>query len=109
MKFQEIVDRTLALAARPVRKLDPGKITRVMKEFIARTAGSARLFEQAGKVLPRGIEHAWAPRFPYPLFMNHGKGQPRMGRGWQRVPRLHPGGRAAHPRPQPGWFAEEHA
>ena len=74
MKFQDIVDRTLSLAARPVRALDPGKSARVMKEFIARTAGSARLFEQAGKVLPRGIEHAWAPSYPYPLFMSRGKG-----------------------------------
>ncbi len=32
------------------------------------------MFEQAGKVIPRGSGHAWAPSFPYPLFMDHGKG-----------------------------------
>jgi glutamate-1-semialdehyde 2,1-aminomutase len=74
MKYQEIVDRTRALAARPARRLDPGKSAPVMKQFTARTTGSARLFQQAGAVLPRGIEHAWTPSTPYPLFMNHGKG-----------------------------------
>jgi glutamate-1-semialdehyde aminotransferase len=74
MKYQEILDRTRALAARPARKLDPRKSAAVMKEFMDRTAGSARLFHEAGRVLPRGMEHAWAPSVPYPLFMNHGKG-----------------------------------
>ena len=74
MKYQEILDRTRALAARPARKLDSRKSAAVMKGFTERTTGSARLFQQAGKVLPRGIEHAWTPSVPYPLFMNHGKG-----------------------------------
>jgi glutamate-1-semialdehyde aminotransferase len=74
VKFQEIVDRTRALAERPARPLDPQKRARIFEEFVARTSGSARLFEQAGKVLPRGSEHAWAPSVPYPLFMSHGKG-----------------------------------
>ena len=74
MKYQEIVDRTRALAARPARKLNPGRSASIMKQFTARTTGSARLFHQAGAVLPRGIEHAWTPSTPYPLFMNHGKG-----------------------------------
>ncbi|MGA2478664.1 MAG: aminotransferase class III-fold pyridoxal phosphate-dependent enzyme [Spirochaetia bacterium] len=74
MKFQEIMDRTRALAARPARRLNPEVRERIMQGFIGRTSGSARLFEQAGKVLPRGSEHAWAPSVPYPLFMSHGKG-----------------------------------
>jgi glutamate-1-semialdehyde 2,1-aminomutase len=74
MKAREIVERTRALAARPARRLQPRQRERVWREFIGRTAGSARLFEQAGKVLPRGSEHAWAPSVPYPLFMSHGKG-----------------------------------
>jgi glutamate-1-semialdehyde aminotransferase len=74
MKFQEIVDRTRALAARPARALDPAKYAALLKEFTARTTGSARLSQQAGSVLPRGSEHAWAPNVPYPLFMDHGKG-----------------------------------
>jgi glutamate-1-semialdehyde 2,1-aminomutase len=74
MRFQEIVERTRALAARPIRTLDPGKRARVMAEFTQRTGGSARLFEKAGKVLPRGSEHAWAPNVPYPLYMDHGEG-----------------------------------
>ena len=74
MKFQEIMDRTRALAARPARGLNPEMRERIMREFIGRTSGSARLFQQAGKVLPRGSEHAWAPSVPYPLFMSHGKG-----------------------------------
>jgi glutamate-1-semialdehyde 2,1-aminomutase len=74
MKFQEIVERTRALAARPVRKLDAGKRDRVVAEFTARTATSAQLFKKAQGVLPRGSEHAWAPSVPYPLFMDHGKG-----------------------------------
>ena len=45
-----------------------------MKQFTARTTGSARLHHQACSVLPRGSEHAWTPSIPYPLFMNHGKG-----------------------------------
>ena len=74
MKYQEIIERTRALAARPVRPLDPEKRARALEAFSGRTAGSARLFQQAGKVLPRGSEHAWAPSVPYPLFMDHGAG-----------------------------------
>jgi glutamate-1-semialdehyde 2,1-aminomutase len=74
MRFQEIVDRTRALAARPARPLAPAARERVISEFTARTSGSARFFEQAQKVLPRGSEHAWAPNLPYPLFMDHGVG-----------------------------------
>ena len=74
MEYQEILDRTKALAARPVRRLDPARRDRTQKAFRDRTATSARLFEKAGKVLPRGIEHAWAPSLPYPLFMQRGKG-----------------------------------
>jgi glutamate-1-semialdehyde aminotransferase len=74
MKYQEIVERTRALAARPARKLDPLKSADVMRQLTARTTGSARLSQQAGSVLPRGNEHAWTPSVPYPLYMNHGKG-----------------------------------
>jgi len=74
MKYQDIVERTRALAARPARKLDPKKSAAVMKEFTARTTGSARLAQQAASVLPRGNEHAWTPSVPYPLYMNHGTG-----------------------------------
>ena len=74
MKYQDIVDRTRALAERPVRKLDPAKREKALKEFQGRTAASARLFERAGKTLPRGCEHAWAPSVPYPLFMERGQG-----------------------------------
>jgi glutamate-1-semialdehyde 2,1-aminomutase len=74
VKYQEIVDRTRALAARPARKLKPERREAALRELTGRTAGSARLFEQAGRLLPRGSEHAWAPSVPYPLFMDHGKG-----------------------------------
>ncbi|MGO9410426.1 MAG: aspartate aminotransferase family protein [Spirochaetia bacterium] len=74
MKYQDIVDRTRALAARPVRKLDPARRDKALNELQGRTSTSARLFQRAGKVLPRGLEHAWAPSVPYPLFMDHGEG-----------------------------------
>jgi len=74
MKYREIVERTRAVAARPVRGLDPGKRAARLEEFTRRTGGSARLFEKAGKVMPRGSGHAWTPHVPYPLFMDHGKG-----------------------------------
>ena len=74
MKYQEILERTRALAARPARALHPGKAGALMKAFEDRTPGSARLFQQAAAVLPRGCEHAWTPSVPYPLFMDHGKG-----------------------------------
>ncbi|HVO40312.1 MAG TPA: aminotransferase class III-fold pyridoxal phosphate-dependent enzyme [Spirochaetia bacterium] len=74
MKYQEIMERLQALAARPVRPLAPACREAALKAFQARTAGSMSLFEKAGKVLPRGMEHAWAPSVPYPLFMERGKG-----------------------------------
>ncbi len=74
MKHQEIVERTRALAARPARPPNAEKAAAVMKAFTDRTTGSARLFQQAGQVLPRGCEHAWTPSVPYPLFMDHGRG-----------------------------------
>jgi len=74
MRYQEILERTRALAARPARGLRAGKADEVMKAFADRTSGSARLFQQAAGVLPRGCEHAWTPSVPCPLFMSHGKG-----------------------------------
>ncbi|HUI70162.1 MAG TPA: aminotransferase class III-fold pyridoxal phosphate-dependent enzyme [Spirochaetia bacterium] len=74
MKYDEIVRRTTSLASAPVRTLDPARREKALNELQGRTAGSARLFQKAGRVLPRGIEHAWAPSVPYPLFMSHGQG-----------------------------------
>ncbi len=74
MKYQDIMDRSQALVERPVRKLKPERREQALKAFRSRTAGSEQLFQKAGKVLPRGIEHAWAPSVPYPLFMERGKG-----------------------------------
>jgi glutamate-1-semialdehyde 2,1-aminomutase len=73
MKYQEILERTRALAARPARRLEAGRTEALMKGFAERTSGSARLFQQAAGVLPRGCEHAWTPSVPYPLFMSQGK------------------------------------
>ena len=74
MKYQEIIDRTRALAARPVRAPNAQRTAAILTAYTERTGGSARLFQQAGRVLPRGCEHAWTPSVPYPLFMSHGKG-----------------------------------
>jgi len=74
MKYQDIVQRSRALVARPVRKLDPVKRDKALQELAARTSKSAALFTKASTVLPRGIEHAWSPSVPYPLFMDHGEG-----------------------------------
>jgi len=74
MTYQDILQRTRALAARPARRLHPERTAAVMKQFGERTAGSAGLARQAAGVLPRGCEHAWTPVVPYPLFMDHGKG-----------------------------------
>jgi glutamate-1-semialdehyde aminotransferase len=74
MEYHDIVERTKELAARPVKRLDPGRREMELKQFQSRTATSARLFEEAGRVLPRGSEHAWAPSVPYPLFMQRGQG-----------------------------------
>jgi glutamate-1-semialdehyde 2,1-aminomutase len=74
MKYQDIIDHTRALAARPARPPNAERTAALMKKFTDRTTGSARLFQQAGTVIPRGCEHAWTPSVPYPLFMDHGKG-----------------------------------
>jgi glutamate-1-semialdehyde 2,1-aminomutase len=74
MKYQDIVERARALVSRPVRKLDPARRDKALRELQARTPKSAALFRKAVAVLPRGIEHAWSPSVPYPLFMDHGQG-----------------------------------
>ncbi len=74
MKSTEIIERTRSLASRPALAPDPAKFQKTLEDFRARTGGSARLFEKAGRTLPRGNEHAWAPSVPYPLFMERGKG-----------------------------------
>ena len=74
MTYQDILQRTRALAARPARPLHPEKAAAVTKQFGERTSASAGLFHQAAGVLPRGCEHAWTPSVPYPLFMDHGRG-----------------------------------
>jgi len=74
MKYEEIIERTKSLASTPVRMLEPAKREKALKELRGRTATSARLFEKASSVLPRGCEHAWSPSVPYPLFMNRGEG-----------------------------------
>lgn len=74
MKYQDIVERARALAEKPVRPLKEQALQRAIREFSARTPTSARLAEQASRLLPRGSEHSLPPAAPYPLFMDHGQG-----------------------------------
>jgi glutamate-1-semialdehyde aminotransferase len=74
MKFQDIVEQARALAERPVRKLKAGALEKALKGITARAVTSARLAGQARQVLPRGMEHSLPLAYPYPLFMDHGKG-----------------------------------
>ena len=74
MKYQDITDRAKALVERPVRKPDPDRLARALKEFESRTPTSARMAAQAAGLFPRGSEHSLPPTVPYPLFMDHGKG-----------------------------------
>jgi glutamate-1-semialdehyde aminotransferase len=74
VEFREIVDRTQALASRPVRKLKPHALAAVFEEFRRKTPTSAAMHDKARRLLPRGSEHAWAPSVPYPLFLDRGSG-----------------------------------
>jgi 4-aminobutyrate aminotransferase-like enzyme len=74
MKFEEIVQRARALAARPVQRLAPGVLEKAVQSLTRRTPTSAGLADRYGRLLPRGSEHSLPLHSPYPIFMDHGEG-----------------------------------
>ena len=58
------------------------------KKLLARTPGSAQLYQRAYKTLPFGVVSSFQKGSPYPIYASRGKGQPRLGPGWHGVPRL---------------------
>jgi glutamate-1-semialdehyde 2,1-aminomutase len=48
--------------------------TREMDRLLARTTGSARLFERASRRLPFGVVSSFQKMQPYPVYVTHGKG-----------------------------------
>jgi glutamate-1-semialdehyde 2,1-aminomutase len=51
-----------------------GELTTIEQAYLARTQGSARLMERAGKVMPSGITRTLAWFAPYPVVFEHGAG-----------------------------------
>ena len=45
-----------------------------MTRLLARTPGSAQLFERAGRTLPFGVVSSFQKMQPYPIYLTHGKG-----------------------------------
>jgi hypothetical protein len=52
VKFQEIVERTRALAERPARPLEPQKRARIFEEFVARTAARRAFSSRRARSFP---------------------------------------------------------
>lgn len=47
---------------------------RELAQVLARTPGSARLFERASRILPFGVVSSFQKMQPYPIYLTHGKG-----------------------------------
>ncbi len=45
-----------------------------LARLLARTTGSARLFERAARILPFGVVSSFQKMQPYPLYLTHGRG-----------------------------------
>src|SRR5262245_22420657 len=45
-----------------------------MTRLLARTAGSARLFERATRILPFGVASSFQKMQPYPVYLSRGRG-----------------------------------
>lgn len=54
--------------------MSEGELTTIEQAYLARTQGSARLMERAGKVMPSGITRTLAWFAPYPVVFEHGAG-----------------------------------
>ena len=108
MKYQEILDRTRALAARPARKLDPRKSAAVMKDVHGPHDRFRAAVPAGGQRAAPGDRARVDAERPLPAVHEPREGKPGVGRGRQRVRGLHPRRRTAHPRPQPRGPAEEH-
>ena len=59
-----------------------------MTRLLARTAGSARLYQRAARTLPFGVVSSFQKMQPYPDLRDPGPGQPHLGPGRHRVSRL---------------------
>jgi glutamate-1-semialdehyde aminotransferase len=74
MTFKEIEERAKIIVSNPVRIPNKEKLSKIYEEFSEKTLSSAKLFEKAQTLLPRGSEHTLPPTIPYPLFMDKGNG-----------------------------------
>ena len=52
-----------------------------MARLLARTPGSAQLFQRAARTLPFGVVSSFQKMQPYPIYVSHGRGQPHLGPG----------------------------
>jgi glutamate-1-semialdehyde 2,1-aminomutase len=91
-------------AARPelltrARQIQQEEMTRLL----ARSTGSARLFERASRTLPLGVVSSFQKGDPYPIYLSHGKGSQVWDQDGKQYTDFHGGFGAmvvghAHPR-----------
>jgi glutamate-1-semialdehyde 2,1-aminomutase len=74
-----------------------------MSRLLARSTGSARLFERASRTLPLGVVSSFQKGDPYPIYLSHGRGSQVWDQDGQQYTDFHGGFGAmvvghAHPR-----------
>ena len=75
--------------------------SKIESEYRARTSGSAKLYEEARKVIPAGLTHDSRTLLPYPIYAARAGGPLQVGRRRQRIRRLFRRPRRAPARPRP--------
>ena len=74
MDFQEIVERKKELLSRPARPIPEDKLAHEYDLFRQRNKRSFEIFEEAGKLIPGGVEHNLSQSKPFPLAMDRARG-----------------------------------
>ncbi len=73
-RYEEIRERLEAITAQPVRPIPPERMAQVLEEFERRAPRSKAFYEEAKQIIPGGVEHNLASRYPFPLTMDRGEG-----------------------------------
>ncbi|MHA1145651.1 MAG: aspartate aminotransferase family protein [Candidatus Helarchaeota archaeon] len=74
MEYEEIVANLRRIVTSPVHRFPEETIARIKKEYYDKHPKSAKLFEDAKKVIPGGVEHNLSLNHPFPLTIDRVKG-----------------------------------
>jgi len=74
MQYSEIMDRMHNLLESTIQVIPEKVMDTTIASLRKKNKKAGKLFAQAQKVIPSGVEHMLSPTKPYPVFIHHGEG-----------------------------------